>query len=106
MYCPIDGVVHLVEDTKKPRIVVPRAIVSALVLSSVSATTFGIATTYCISDFDLVLLREAALHYPAHDIYLLILTRWRTLQGCMSHRNSNSLESVDLFMAWANSTET
>lgn len=67
MYCPIDGVVRLVEDTKKPRIVVPRAIISALVLSSVSATTFGIATTYCISDFDTALALRTG--FPALEIW-------------------------------------
>ncbi|KAL4961347.1 amino acid permease-domain-containing protein [Aspergillus stella-maris] len=55
MYCPIDGIVHLVEDTKGPRVTVPRAILMALALSFVSATAFGIATTYCISDFQTAL---------------------------------------------------
>ncbi|KAH8686485.1 amino acid/polyamine transporter I [Ilyonectria robusta] len=67
MYCPIDGVVHLVEDTKKPRVVIPRAIMSALVLSFVSATAFGIATTYCISNFDTAL--ASRIGFPAFEIW-------------------------------------
>lgn len=67
MYCPIDGVVHLVEDAKKPRVVVPRAIMSALALSFASATAFGIATTYCISDFDTALASRTG--FPAFEIW-------------------------------------
>jgi amino acid transporter len=67
MYCPIDGVVHLVEDVKRPRIIVPRAILTALTLSFISATAFGIATTYCISDFETALMSRTG--FPAFEIW-------------------------------------
>ncbi|KAM5350978.1 hypothetical protein ACJ41O_003701 [Fusarium nematophilum] len=67
MYCPIDGIVHLVEDTKRPRVIVPRAILTALALCFVSATAFGIATTYCISDFEMAL--QSRTGFPAFEIW-------------------------------------
>jgi choline transport protein len=67
MYCPIDGVVHLVEDTKRPRTVIPKAILTSLAISFVCATAFGVGTTYCISDFEAALTSRTG--FPAFEIW-------------------------------------
>ncbi|OAL44418.1 hypothetical protein IQ07DRAFT_251236 [Pyrenochaeta sp. DS3sAY3a] len=58
MFCAIDGVVHLAEDTKKPAKVVPKAILMSLTITVVISFAFALATLYCLKDF------EAALNSP------------------------------------------
>ncbi|KAH8889603.1 amino acid transporter [Thozetella sp. PMI_491] len=65
MFCPIDGMVHLVEDTKNAARVIPKAILTSLALSFVTSVAFAVATVYVISDFDAVL----SAVYPAFEIW-------------------------------------
>lgn len=55
MYAGIDGAIHLCEECKNPARVVPRAIVSTLVIGGVTSFLFAVSMTYCISDFDAVI---------------------------------------------------
>jgi choline transport protein len=54
-FCPIDGAIHLVEQVKDARKVVPRTIMAALTISFATSIVFILAMLYCISDFDAVL---------------------------------------------------
>lgn len=56
MYAGIDGAVHLCEECKDATRVVPRAIVSTLAIGFITSFTFAVAMTYCISDFEAVIL--------------------------------------------------
>lgn len=55
MYAGIDGAIHLCEECKNAAQVVPRAIVSTLVIGFVTTFTFAVAMVYCIEDFDAVI---------------------------------------------------
>lgn len=55
MYAGIDGAIHLCEECKNPAKVVPRAIVSTLLIGFVTSFVFAVSMTYCIQDFDTVI---------------------------------------------------
>lgn len=55
MYAGIDGAIHLAEECKQPARVVPRALISTLVIGFVTSFVFAVSMTYSISDFDAVL---------------------------------------------------
>ena len=55
MYAGIDGAIHLAEECKNPARVVPRAIISTLVIGFITSFTFAVTMTYGIADFDAVL---------------------------------------------------
>lgn len=67
IFCAIDGVVHLVEDTKQPTKVVPRAVISSLVISVVITLAFAIGTMYCIGDFEAAL--GSITGFPIFEIW-------------------------------------
>lgn len=55
MYAGLDGAVHLCEECKNPEKVVPKAIISTLVIGLVTSFMFAVSMTYCIVDFEAVL---------------------------------------------------
>lgn len=55
MYAGIDGAIHLAEECRNPARVVPRAIVSTLLIGFVTSFMFAVAMTYSIGDFDAVI---------------------------------------------------
>ncbi|CAG9975621.1 unnamed protein product, partial [Clonostachys byssicola] len=66
-FCPLDSAVHLVDEVINPAAAVPRALVSVIVISSVTAFTFLISMLYCISDIDAVLSNPAG--FPLMPIW-------------------------------------
>lgn len=54
MYAGIDGALHLAEECKNASTVVPRALMSTLLIGFVSSFTFMIAMLYCTSDLNAV----------------------------------------------------
>ncbi|KAF3027870.1 hypothetical protein E8E15_010378 [Penicillium rubens] len=52
MYAGIDGALHLAEECKNASTVVPRALMSTLLIGFVSSFTFMVAMLYCTSDLD------------------------------------------------------
>ncbi|RVX72561.1 hypothetical protein B0A52_03751 [Exophiala mesophila] len=67
MYAGIDGAIHLAEECKNPARVVPRAIISTLVIGFITSFTFAVTMTYGIADFDAVLNTPTAV--PAYEIW-------------------------------------
>lgn len=51
-FCPVDGAVHLIEEVKNARRVVPKAILASLVISLVTGLVFLLASMYSVSDFE------------------------------------------------------
>lgn len=56
MYAGIDGALHLAEECKNASTVVPRALMSTLVIGFVSSFAFMIAMLYCTSDLNAVVM--------------------------------------------------
>ncbi|KAJ5456916.1 hypothetical protein N7530_012190 [Penicillium desertorum] len=54
MYAGIDGALHLAEECKNASTVVPRALMSTLLIGFISSFTFMVAMLYCTSDLDAV----------------------------------------------------
>lgn len=54
MYAGIDGALHLAEECIDAAIVVPRALMSTLIIGFVTSFAFMIAMLYCTSDLDAV----------------------------------------------------
>jgi choline transport protein len=50
MYAGIDGALHLAEECKNASTVVPRALMSTLIIGFVTSFAFVIAMLYCTSD--------------------------------------------------------
>jgi len=75
MYAGIDGAIHLAEECKQPERVVPRALMSTLIIGFVTSFAFAVAMTYCIADFDAVL--GTATGVPVYEIWIQA-TRSRT----------------------------
>ncbi|EXJ84860.1 hypothetical protein A1O3_05535 [Capronia epimyces CBS 606.96] len=55
MFAGIDSAMHLAEEVQTPARIIPRAIVSSIVVGFVSAFAYTIGMLYCIKDFDAVL---------------------------------------------------
>lgn len=74
MYAGIDGALHLAEECKNASTVVPRALMSTLLIGFASSFTFMVAMLYCTSDLDGVVSSAtgyisipvlwAILHFP------------------------------------------
>jgi choline transport protein len=54
MYVGIDGAIHLAEDVKNAAVVVPRALMSTIVIGFVTSIIFTITMVYCTSDLEAV----------------------------------------------------
>lgn len=54
MYAGIDGALHLAEECKNASTVVPRALMSTLLIGFVSSFSFMIAMLYCTRDLNAV----------------------------------------------------
>lgn len=54
-FCPLDGVVHLVEEVRDAPKVVPRAVLSALVISFITGVAFTLGMLYGITDYTPIL---------------------------------------------------
>lgn len=71
MYAGIDGALHLAEECKNASTVVPRALMSTLLIGFVSSFTFMVAMLYCTSDLDAVV--ASATGYVCIPIFRAIL---------------------------------
>ncbi|CAG7949885.1 unnamed protein product [Penicillium nalgiovense] len=67
MYAGIDGALHLAEECKNASTVVPRALMSTLLIGFVSSFTFMVAMLYCTSDLDAVV--ASATGVPIFDMW-------------------------------------
>lgn len=54
MYAGIDGALHLAEECQNASKVVPRALMSTLLIGFVTSFAFMIAMLYCTNDLDAV----------------------------------------------------
>lgn len=63
----IDGATHLSEESLRPEIDIPRAIMGTVVVSMITAFSFCIAMFFCIRNLDLVLASGTGV--PIIDIY-------------------------------------
>lgn len=66
-FCPIDGSVHLIEEVKNPRRVVPRAVIAAYVIASGTALLFVLSMLYSVSDYSSVLSTPSG--FPPFEIW-------------------------------------
>jgi choline transport protein len=55
MYAGLDGAIHLCEECRNPKSVVPKAIVSTLAIGFVTTFVFTVSMVYCIVDFEAVI---------------------------------------------------
>lgn len=55
MYAGIDGAIHLAEECQNAAVVVPRALMSTLVIGFLTSFVFAIAMLYCTNDFGAVI---------------------------------------------------
>ena len=54
MYAGIDGAIHLAEECKNAAVVVPRALMSTIIIGFVTSFIFAITMVYCIKDLEAV----------------------------------------------------
>ena len=55
IYSGIDGAIHLAEECKNAAKVVPKALMSTIIIGFVTSFAFVVAMLYCMQDFDAVL---------------------------------------------------
>ncbi|PTU21449.1 hypothetical protein P175DRAFT_0476570 [Aspergillus ochraceoroseus IBT 24754] len=68
VFCPINGCVHLVDEVINAPVVVPKTILSALVISFVTTFAFALSMLYCLTDMGAVLSNANGL--PLFEIWL------------------------------------
>lgn len=54
MYAGLDGAIHLAEECKDAAVVVPRALMSTVVIGFITSLIFSIVMMYCTSDLEAV----------------------------------------------------
>jgi choline transport protein len=54
MYAGIDGAIHLAEECKNAAIIVPRALMSTIIIGFMTSFSFAIVMIYCTRDFEAV----------------------------------------------------
>lgn len=54
MYAGIDGALHLAEECKDPAVVVPRALMSTLLIGFTTSLVFMVSMLYCTTDLNAV----------------------------------------------------
>lgn len=54
MYAGIDGAIHLAEECKNAAVVVPRALMSTIVIGFITSFIFSIVMMYCTTDLEAV----------------------------------------------------
>ncbi|KAJ5989526.1 hypothetical protein N7481_004736 [Penicillium waksmanii] len=67
MYAGIDGALHLAEECIDAAIVVPRALMSTLIIGFVTSFAFMIAMLYCTSDLDAVVASSTGV--PIYEMW-------------------------------------
>jgi choline transport protein len=55
MYAGIDGAIHLAEECKNAAVVVPRALMSTIIIGFVTSFIFAIVMVYCTNDMNAVI---------------------------------------------------
>lgn len=71
MYAGIDGALHLAEECIDAAIVVPRALMSTLIIGFVTSFAFMIAMLYCTSDLDAVVASSTGYVGISCDLVIL-----------------------------------
>ncbi|VUC36286.1 unnamed protein product [Clonostachys rosea] len=66
-FSPMDGAVHLVDEVKNARTVVPRTILTALAISVLTSLGFLLSMMYCVTDFEAVLASPSG--FPLFEIW-------------------------------------
>ncbi|KAF7537119.1 hypothetical protein G7054_g4006 [Neopestalotiopsis clavispora] len=67
MYAGIDGALHLAEECTNAAIVIPRALLSTIIIGFVTSFAFMIAMIYCVQDFDTVVSTSTGV--PIYELW-------------------------------------
>ncbi|KAF2819849.1 amino acid transporter [Ophiobolus disseminans] len=67
MYAGIDGAIHLAEECKNAAIIVPRALMSTIIIGFVTSFAFAIVSVYCTGDFEAVVSTPTGV--PVYEIW-------------------------------------
>lgn len=67
MYAGIDGAIHLAEECKNAAVVVPRALMSTIVIGFITSFIFSIVMMYCTTDLEAVV--TTATGVPIFEIW-------------------------------------
>lgn len=70
MYSGIDGAIHLAEECKDPERVVPRALLSTLIIGFITSFIFAVSMTYCIGNFATVVSTPTGYVYFVNSVML------------------------------------